>query len=213
MRRKHILTNNPAVLTQEPAADGGKGKEKDKKEVSGFRGWADEGKILAEIFLWRRMWIWILPILPSPEEHTAPLTDSSSPVQSPPPSVLSGPLTLPSTLPRAPPPPQRFKVKFTASSSFAPHPAPRHPSYTSSHCSFKSPTCFGSPYPFFLNSSLSLWFVCMTSLHLIRTPQAWWKYRRINGRDLLLPWHLKKKKKSLWLTAWSFSPSKTLKFK
>lgn len=157
MRRKHILTNNPAVLTQEPAADGGKGKEKDKKEVSGFRGWADEGKILAEIFLWRRMWIWILPILPSPEEHTAPLTDSSSPVQSPPPSMLSGPLTLPSTLP----PfqslshrllyPQTFKVKFTASSSFAPHPAPWHPFYTSSHCSFKSPTCFESPYSFFLN--------------------------------------------------------------
>lgn len=97
------------------------GKEEKEKEASRFRGRAGEGKILTEL-LWRT-WSRFLAIVPSPEERGAPLTDSSSLVQSPP---LCAEWTAHSVLP--PPPPSTcfspyhmrcfFKVKFTASSPF-----------------------------------------------------------------------------------------------
>lgn len=152
-------------------------EEKEKeKEASRFRGRAGEGKILTEL-LWRT-WSRFFAIVPSPEERRAPLTDSSSLVQSPP---LCAEWTAHSVLP--PPPPSAcfspyhmhcfFKGKVHSFLPVPPHPACWRLSHTSSHLLLsKAPCALDRHIVFFLKHlSVSVCLVCIISVFSVLTPQ------------------------------------------
>lgn len=178
-------------------------KKKRKREASGFTGWAGEGKITTELFLWRT-WSWFLLIVPSPEEHRAPLTDSSSLVQSPP---LCAEWTAHSALP---PPhslhlfqclshtlflPQSFKVKRGGSSQLPPRSLPSSLLASLSHLFLPKALCALDRHMlFFLKHLLPAVSVCsvlvasVPASRCLRLSYVKITGQQLNGWDLLLPW-------------------------
>lgn len=121
-------------------------ERKEEKEASAFRGWAGKGKIMTEFFLWRT-WSWWFPIVPSLEEHRAPLTESSSLLQSPPlcaewtaHSASLHPPFVSVLITHAVSPPE-LQGKVHSFLLVPPHPACWHLSHTSSHLLLSKAPC------------------------------------------------------------------------